>query len=167
MSKTGLEMESGEKDPEGREIASFECRASGSSGSTSMTILPGSIAVFAAIVSNLSEGNWLLLIFVLVALLPLLAPLIASLYPRTKTTCTIKENGIRLKAIKPSNAKARFHPWRKLARFSTKAMGMKGGRIYIYPKGAFGIFRRETIETQNMKDYSLLFNYVSSRVGLY
>jgi hypothetical protein len=46
-------------------------------------------------------------------------------------------------------------------------MGIKGGRIYLYPKGAFSIFRRETIEPLNMRDYSLLFNYVSSRVGLY
>jgi hypothetical protein len=167
MSRTDLKVESKKKEPEGREIASFECKASGSSGSTSMTVLPGSIAVFAAIASNLSKGNWLLLVFVLVALLPLLAPLIASLYPRAKTTCTITENGIRLKAIKPPNAKARFYPWRRLARFSTKAMGMKGGRIYLYPRGAFSIFRRETIEPLNMRDYSLLFNYVSSRVGLY
>lgn len=167
MSRTGLKMDKKEREPEGREIASFECKASGSSGATTMTVLPGSIAVFAAIASNLSEGDWMVLIFVLVALIPVLAPLIATLYPRTKTTCTITENGIRLKAVKPSKARARFYPWHRLARFSTKTMGMKGGRIFLYPKGAFSIFRRETIEPSNMADYSLLFNYVSSRVGLY
>ena len=160
-----MAADKGKKEPEGREIASFECKAS--SGSSSMTILPGSIAVFAAMAANRSEGSWMVLIFVLIALIPLLAPLIATLYPRTRSTCTITENGIRLKPLKPTNARPRFLPWRGLGRFSTKPLGMKGGRIFLYPKGPFSIFRRVTIEPLKMSDYTLLFNHTSSRVGLY
>jgi len=153
----------GEKEQQGRELNSFECKAS--SGSAAMTVLPGTIAIFVAM-ANFSEGGYIFLLLLIVALIPVLAPIIATIFPRTRSTCTICENGIRIKAIKGSS-KARFYPWKKLARFSAKPMGMKGGRISLYPRVAFSIFRREAIEPLKMSDYTLLFNHVSSRVGLY
>ncbi len=48
-----------------------------------------------------------------------------------------------------------------------KDLGMKAGRIYLYPRGALGLLRREVVQPLARSDHSLLFNLVSSRVGLY
>lgn len=151
---------------EGREIASFECRAR--SESISKTALPGAMGIFAFIASGLSSNpDYIVIFFVIIALLPVIAPIISTLFPRTRSICTIKEGGIRLKPVKPKNARGRFLKWRDLSRFSAKSMGLNGGRIYLYPKGLFSFLRRDVIEPLNMSDYHLLFNYVSSRVGIF
>jgi hypothetical protein len=155
---------SNEKEPEGREIASFECKLS--SESAPMATIPGSIAVFAALASSLDERVYIVLLLVLAGLLPVVIALVGSMVPRTKGKCTIKENGIGLKSLS-GRSKARFFPWRGLSRFSSKALGIKGGRIYLYPRGPFSLFRRVAIEPLVMSDYQLLYNHVSSRVGLY
>ena len=152
------------KEPEGREIATFECKSS--SESAAMATIPGSLAILGALASSLDHPSLVVVLVILAGLLPLIISLATSLAPRTKSTCTIKEMGIKLKAISP-RSRPRFLPWRGLARFSSKPMGMKGGRIYLYPKGPLGLLRRVTIEPAKMSDYQLLYNHVSSRIGLF
>ncbi len=156
---------SGKGEPEGRELASFECRAR--SESISRAVLPGGMAIFAAIASSLSDPDIMVVLLVIIALLPVIAAIVSTLFPRTPSMCTITENGIRLKALKPAKARSRFLPWRNLARFSSKPLGFKGGRIYLYPKGPFSFLRREVIEPLQMSDFQLLFNYVSTRIGIF
>jgi len=155
---------SDEKEPEGREIASFECKSS--SESTAMATIPGSIAVFGALASSLGEQVYVVLLLVIAGLFPVVIALVGSMIPRAKSRCSIKENGIGIKPLS-GRSKGRFLPWRGLSRFSSQALGMKGGRIYLYPKGPFSLLRRVTIEPIAMSDYQLLYNHVSSRVGLY
>ena len=105
-------------------------------------------------------------LLILIAILPALAPLVATLFPKTKSKCTVSENGIRITPYKPRKSRGRFLPWLRLSRFSAKPMGLKGGRIYLYPRGPFGVLRREVIEPLEMSHYYLLFNQVSSRIGM-
>jgi hypothetical protein len=152
---------------EERVIASFECRAKGSGG-VARNLIPTLMAMVALLGSQFESNPELIIaFFVLLGVVASVAPVLVTMLPRTKTTCTLTDSGIGLKAVKPPKSRVRFYRWRNLARYSAKPMGVKGGRIYLYPKKPLAIFRREVIETLNLADYQVLYNMVASRVGLF
>lgn len=162
MSMKGSAEKAGRE--EGRVIASFDCLSK--SDSAVRAIVPGSIAVLGAAASSLRESSIIAVIILLLALLPALVPILTTQFPRTKSVCTLTETGVKIKPQKP-NSKARYMKWSSIAKFSVKPLGMKGGRIYLYPKSPFGLFLREVIEPFKLSDFNTLFNLVSSRVGMY
>jgi len=153
--------------PEGKVLASFECK-SASVASVSSAVFAAFLALAAGLASDFgSEPVVVAIIFIAIALVEVLSPFLATLLPATRSVCTVKEAGIFLKPATAQNTRGRFLAWSGISRFSSKDLGMKGGRIYLYPKGALGLLRREVIQPLALSDYSLLFNVVSSRVGLY
>jgi len=153
--------------PEGRAIASFECKTA-SAASVSSAVFVAFLALAAALASNLgSEAGAVAMIFIAVALVEVLTPLLATLVPATRSVCTLTETGILLRPARAEASRGRFLAWSGISRFSSKDLGMKAGRIYLYPRGALGLLRREVVQPVALSDYSLLFNLVSSRVGLY
>ncbi len=151
---------------EGCEIGSFECRTGGES--VSRAFLPAILAIIAGITSAGGQYHELIIIlFIALALLPVLVPLVGSAFPRTRAMCVVREGGIRIRPLKSPTARARFLTWSSMERFSAKPAGLVGGRIYLYPKGLLSVLRREVIQTLSMADYQLLFNHVSTRVGVF
>lgn len=151
------------KETEGEEIASLKCKAN-SGGASWSGLIPGLLALYALIESQSRNGLFVLLAVLLISTL---ASLLPALLAKTKSKLIITQAGIRIQPLKSESSQGRFLPWTRVSHFSSNPMGNKGGRIYLYPKGPFGVLRRWVIETFNLFDYQLLFNQVYLRVSMF
>ncbi len=157
-----------EKDPQGRELASFECKAKSGGNSLHRSLLAHykHHSCMALIVSqSKSNPDLVSSMLVSVAIISVIGAL-TGLLPGTRSICRVTEGGIRLRPVKARCGRGGFIKWRDLSRFSSKSLGLEGGRIYLYPRGPLSILRRVVIETLKLSDYQLLHDLVSSRVGM-
>ena len=154
-----------EKDPQGRELALFECKAK-SGGTVFIGVFSSIIAALALIVSqSKSNPDLVFSMLVSVAIISVIGALTGFL-PGTRSICRVTEGGISLRPVKARYGRGGFIKWRDLSRFSSKSLGLEDGRIYLYPRGPLSILRRVVIETFKLCDYQLLHDLVSSRVGM-
>ncbi len=151
---------------EGERIASFPCKAS-NTGDAVSKVFPSLLALLGVIGSQIAGNPNLLLLLVLgAASVSVLIPLLLMRRGRD-ARCIIKEKGIRIEPVNAGNEKAFFVKWDEISRFESSNESHGGGVLTFYPDKFPGFLRKIRIRIEDMSDYLQLYNYASSRVGMF